>query len=453
MPKSKRLVPGQGRLPLSLEIQSDFTLEGTKQKQRNKGSTRAKKRASTGREGKIPVKLSNKIFQVARAQLAEEEDEEIRAQALAAADKRRKTPAPSSSSHRRSNANDDDDDDDDNDPESKKLFAEFSSDDEHDDIDVEAEIELNAADAEALERWMSREPPSRRTLHDVVMERLTALENKELESGLAAAPKEVVERLKQRLDAPVVQLYTDIGALLKAYTGGRVPIAFKLLPRMDNWEELLWLTHPHKWSPAAMYYATRLFASNLNARLAQRFFNLVLYPRVRQDIAQHKKLHYHLYLSLKKCLYKPGAFFKGILLPLCEERNATLREALIIASVVDRKSIPVLHSAAALMRIANGAYSGANSIFIRVIVDKKYSLPLLVIDSLVGHFSKFAQEERQLPVLWHQSFLSFAQRYKTQLTRQQKIDLKPVLAAHVHPIITPLIKQELYSSLSRDDTL
>ena len=80
----------------------------------------------------------------------------------------------------------------------------------------------------------------------------------------AAAPKEVVERLKQRLDAPVVQLYTDIGALLKAYTGGRVPIAFKLLPRMDNWEELLWLTHPHKWSPAAMYYATRLFASNLN---------------------------------------------------------------------------------------------------------------------------------------------------------------------------------------------
>ena len=31
-----------------------------------------------------------------------------------------------------------------------------------------------------------------------------------------------------------------------------------------------------------------------------------------------RKLNYHLYQALKKAMYKPAAFFKGILLPLCE---------------------------------------------------------------------------------------------------------------------------------------
>jgi essential nuclear protein 1 len=67
-----------------------------------------------------------------------------------------------------------------------------------------------------------------------------------------------------------------------------------------------------------MRQATRLFASNLNAKMAQRFYSLVLLPRVIEDIKEHKKLNYHLYLALKKALYKPAAFYKGILLPLCE---------------------------------------------------------------------------------------------------------------------------------------
>ncbi|PFX15107.1 Bystin [Stylophora pistillata] len=51
---------------------------------------------------------------------------------------------------------------------------------------------------------------------------------------------------------------------------------------------------------------------------AARFFNLVLLPRVRDDITEYKRLNYHLYMALKKALFKPAAFFKGILLPLCE---------------------------------------------------------------------------------------------------------------------------------------
>lgn len=46
--------------------------------------------------------------------------------------------------------------------------------------------------------------------------------------------------------------------------------------------------------------------------MAQRFYNLVLLPRVRDDIAEYKRLNFHLYMALKKALFKPGAWFKGM---------------------------------------------------------------------------------------------------------------------------------------------
>ncbi len=63
-------------------------------------------------------------------------------------------------------------------------------------------------------------------------------------------------------------------------------------------------THP----PPAQ--ATKLFVSNLNARLAQRFLALVLLPRIRQEIREKQRLHLALFMALKKATYKPGAFYK-----------------------------------------------------------------------------------------------------------------------------------------------
>lgn len=52
--------------------------------------------------------------------------------------------------------------------------------------------------------------------------------------------------------------------------------------------------------------------------MAQRFYNLVLLPRIRDDLVEFKRLNFHLYQALRKSLFKPGAFMKGILLPLLE---------------------------------------------------------------------------------------------------------------------------------------
>merc|ERR1712129_409075 len=137
------------------------------------------------------------------------------------------------------------------------------------------------------------------------------------------------------------------------------------------------------------------FTSNLKEKMAQRFFNLILLPRIRDDIDTYHRLNFHLYQALRKALFKPGAFFKGFLLPLCESGTCTLREAIIVGSVLAKNSIPVLHSCAAMLKIAEMEYSGANSIFLRVLLDKKYALPYRVVDSVVFHFLNFEMTREQ----------------------------------------------------------
>ena len=235
------------------------------------------------------------------------------------------------------------------------------------------------------------------------------------------------------LSQKVVDVYTAIGVLLKRYRSGKLPRAFKIIPSLANWEEILVLTSPQTWTPNAHFAATKIFASNFNVRMAQRVYNLILLPAVRDDIAENKKLNYHLYMALKKSMFKPAAFFKGILLPLVDSRTCTLLEARIIGSVLVKVSIPMMHSAAGLLKLAQMPYSGATSIFLAILLDKKYSLPYRVIDALVEHFVRFMDETRELPVLWHQSLLVFAQRYKTVMTRPHKDALKLLLRRHNHP--------------------
>lgn len=263
--------------------------------------------------------------------------------------------------------------------------------------------------------------------------------------------KDIAPSMPTGLDPKVIEVYRGVGQVLSRYTAGKVPKAFKVIPNLKNWEEILFLTSPENWTPHAVYQATRMFVSNLNAKMAQRFLSLVLLPAVREDIREHQRLHFALFQSLKKATYKAGAFYKGLLLPLCASGTCTLREAVIFTSVLRRASIPVMHSAAALLRIAEMPYSGVNSFFIRVLLDKRYALPYRVVDALVDHFTGFAKEERQLPVVWHQALLCFVQRYKAEIRKEDKVALKSLCRAQVHYLITPEVQRELDASRSRGE--
>lgn len=66
---------------------------------------------------------------------------------------------------------------------------------------------------------------------------------------------------------------------------------------------------------------------------------------------------------------------------MCVSQGCTIREAVIVGSVVTKVSIPVLHGAAALVRLAAvtpDQWIPSVSHMMTVLIDKKYSLPLQV---------------------------------------------------------------------------
>ena len=85
----------------------------------------------------------------------------------------------------------------------------------------------------------------------------------------------------EEMDPKVVATYKKLGVVMKTYRSGKLPKAFKVIPYTSNWEELLYLTNPSSWSPHATFEATKIFASNLNAKMAQRFYSVVLLENVR----------------------------------------------------------------------------------------------------------------------------------------------------------------------------
>ena len=104
-----------------------------------------------------------------------------------------------------------------------------------------------------------------------------------------------------------------------------------------------------------------------------------------------------------------------------------------------------------MIKIAEMEYSGGNSIFLRILCDKKYALPYRVVDAVVFHFLGFRSDQRTLPVLWHQAFLAFVQRYKQDVSSEQKEALLEILKIHSHPKITDEIRRELQHSKCRDE--
>ncbi|ETN76306.1 Bystin, partial [Necator americanus] len=328
----------------------------------------------------------------------------------------------------------------------------FTCDDGYDD----QVIELDPKDEADLQRFMTNKEGVARTLYDIIK---TKIDAKTDDAGFALSVADPMEFNMRDLDPEIVEMYKEIGKVLSKYRSGKIPKAFKVIPKMVNWEQILYLTDPDGWSAAAMYQATRLFASNLNPRMCQRFvcfdslffsfYNLVLLPRIRDDIDEFKKLNFHLYQALCKAVYKPAAFFKGIILPLCESGTCTLREATIFSSVLQKVSIPMFHAAAAMLKasshIAELEYNGANSVFLRALIDKKFALPYKAIDAIVSHFLRMKNDERDMPVLWHQCLLAVCQRYKNDLSQEQKSAIVDLTRYHSHYLISPEIRRELES--------
>ncbi|KAL4877914.1 Bystin-domain-containing protein [Aspergillus karnatakaensis] len=357
------------------------------------------------------------------------------------------------------------------------------NDDQWDDEDEVEEIEVDPNDLDMFHKFVPRgdedpifNPSGPETsgqttnLADLILEKIAEHEAKQagghagpiIQGG--GLPEDAVQ-----IPAKAVEVYEKVGMILSRYKSGPFPKPFKILPTIPNWQTLLSITRPESWTANAIYAGTRLFISH-KPHIAQEFINTVLLERVREEIYEHKKLNVHTYNSMKKALYKPACFFKGLLFPLVSSGTCTLREAHIVSSVIARVSIPVLHSAAALLRMCDLAAeqsmkslesTGAVNTFIRVFLEKKYALPYKVIDALVFHFLRFRAADTEdsmtdgpskaykLPVLWHQSLLVFAQRYRNDITEDQREALLDLLLVRGHKDIGPEVRRELLAGRGR----
>ncbi|PWZ00269.1 Bystin-domain-containing protein [Testicularia cyperi] len=335
-----------------------------------------------------------------------------------------------------------------------KFEAEHGGEDGADDDDDDEDADMGGAAAGGGR--------GNKTLADLIMAKIEAAEA----SGASAAGANDADdrKMPPGINPKVIEVYAKVGELLSRYKSGPLPKAFKIVPSLPAWESILYITDPESWTPHATLAAVRIFVSTMKADQMQRFYELVLLDKVRDEIQDSGKVTYQTYEAIKKAIYKPAAFFKGFLFPLCESGTLTLKEAAIVSSVLAKVSIPVLHSAAALLRLAEMEYSGPTSLFIRVLLDKKYALPYKVVDSLVFHFLRFSEpnsgveldkitRERRMPVLWHQSMLVFAQRYKQDLTPDQKAALLDLLRVQKHEGISPEVRRELLTATARGEML
>jgi essential nuclear protein 1 len=356
--------------------------------------------------------------------------------------------------------------DEDDNQEDYEDISEFGSDEEYE-FD---EDDLNEEDAKLFEQYLQESKGAQEfgmdesyNLADKIMASIRQKEKQQLANDHQSSRPEGAVLLPPK----VIAAYAGVGEILSTYTHGKLPKLFKVIPSLNNWEDVLYVTNPDKWTPHAVYEATKLFVSNLTAKQAQRFVENVLLERFRIEIedSETHSLNYHIYRALKKALYKPGAFFQGFLFPLVEN-GCSVREATIAGSILTKISIPQSHSSAALNYLLGLEFSPASTVFIRVLLEKKYALPYQIIDECFFYFIKFRNikeesmddetTQRQvpsLPVVWHKAFLAFALQYKNDITDEQRDLLLETVRQRGHKDIGPEIRRELLAGKPREEPI
>ena len=182
-----------------------------------------------------PEKITRKIIQRASEQQIEEEAESAAA-------------ALSSRSSRGNKAADDSDDQDINSNADLDSADEDLATEEYEYYQDVDNCQLCVQDERAFDYFMCGKAP--RTLADVISEKLA---QKAAISGLVGkgSSGDIAEEPLPMLPPKVMEVYKGVGKLLKSYKSGKLPKAFKIMPRLANWEEVLFVTEPESWTPIA----------------------------------------------------------------------------------------------------------------------------------------------------------------------------------------------------------
>lgn len=95
---------------------------------------------------------------------------------------------------------------------------------------------IDPDDERALELFMNKNPEPSKKLGEILMETLTEKQT-EIESQFSEAGV-IIHKVDPRVEA----MYEGVRDVLKKYRSGKLPKAFKLIPRLANWEQILYVT-------------------------------------------------------------------------------------------------------------------------------------------------------------------------------------------------------------------
>ncbi|KAI6207303.1 Cell adhesion protein byn-1 [Aphelenchoides fujianensis] len=308
--------------------------------------------------------------------------------------------------------------------------------------DSDEEDEEDAGEAVSRTSWKS-------FLHDEegVRSTVSRRSRRSRTESQAAEEEELDATLTAGLSQNVFQMYKEIGQYMSHYRSGKIPKAFKTIPALLNWEQILEITCPEKYTAASMLHATRLFSATASPKVCERFYRYYLLPRVLDDIMEFRKLNVHLFNALKKAVYKPTAFVKGILLPMCNSDAFSMIVAHVIRGVLNAVSLPVFHAATAMIKISRLPISSPVSHVLTGLVNKRYTLPSMALDAVIRYFCSYELDE-EMPLSLNTCIQTFVQLYKLELSGEQKKTLIELLKAKGHKLASSIPLQELEATFA-----
>lgn len=165
----------------------------------------------------VATNLSQKILSAAREQQQQMEDEVDLNDSAASKSKRTVVTLGSNDSDEETSGSEQEDND--------------QSDNFYENLDI------NEKDEKIIEQFMNKNPAPRRTLADIFTDIFTERET-EVETQFSDAGSMKV----QDIDPRVKEMYEGVRDVLRKYRSGKLPKAFKIIPNLRNWEQILYIT-------------------------------------------------------------------------------------------------------------------------------------------------------------------------------------------------------------------
>ena len=250
-----------------------------------------------------------------------------------------------------------------------------------------------------------------------------------------------LQKTQHQANPEVQEVYRQLGGVLKLYKSGKLPKAVNALAsqQIPDWLELLDMSQPENWSANAVKAVTQVFAQSASDGKLEKYYYEVLLEYIREKLETMRKLPAVLFQALFAAARRPKCFIKGILIPLSQEPQCTMKEARVISTILTKIRLPRDHANAFIIKLCSSEVTVTRTIFLARMINKGQALAIQAIDAIIAYFLAFQGIDEPQPVLWHRAVLDFAKKYGKDVTEEQREALAVLLEKHKHDKITPEI--------------